>query len=148
MSSIRELGRDWQTRVGRRVARRRADLGLTQHVVIGRLDDLGWTLSTGGLSNIERGIGLDIGKLLPLSLSLECTITYLLGLTDQDNSWHPDSKLDLKAVARTTPEYRSGHLTVSPRPVVVPFRRHWPARRSARTRTCESPWRVCPVRSA
>jgi transcriptional regulator with XRE-family HTH domain len=102
--SVREFGRYRQALVGQRIARRRSDLGLRQTEILGRLDELGLTMSAGGLSSMERGIGLDVGKLLPLSLALECTITYLLGLTTEPNSWDPDSKLDLKAEARTTPE--------------------------------------------
>lgn len=39
---------------------------------------------------MENGRGLDLGLLPELADSLECTVTYLLGLAADPSSWRPD----------------------------------------------------------
>jgi hypothetical protein len=39
---------------------------------------------------MENGRGLDLGLLPDLAESLECTVTYLIGLAADPHSWQPD----------------------------------------------------------
>jgi transcriptional regulator with XRE-family HTH domain len=73
------------------MSERRHDLGLTQYDVVERLSALGLGASNRSLSSMEHGQGLDIGRLPELAVALDCTITYLLGLTDNPHSWQPDN---------------------------------------------------------
>ena len=43
------------------------------------------------LSSLEHGAGLDVAKLPELACALECTLTYLVGLTDAPDRWQPDA---------------------------------------------------------
>ena len=45
------------------------------------------------LSSLEHGAGLDIAKLPELAHVLDCTVTYLVGLTDDPHSWAPDPEV-------------------------------------------------------
>ncbi|MGQ0625291.1 MAG: helix-turn-helix domain-containing protein [Sporichthyaceae bacterium] len=72
------------------IAERRRQLGLTQHEVVDRLADLGITATNRTLSAIEHGQGVDVGRLPELAVALNCTVTYLLGLTSEPQSWLPD----------------------------------------------------------
>lgn len=73
-----------------RIRERRRTLGLTQREVAGRLVLLGNPTTNRTLSAMENGRGLDLGLLPDLAVSLECTVTYLLGLATQPQAWEPD----------------------------------------------------------
>jgi hypothetical protein len=73
----------------RRLRDRRLALGLTQREVVARMSDA--RLTNRALSAMENGRGLDLGLLPELAESLSCTVTYLLGLTDDPTAWQPDS---------------------------------------------------------
>lgn len=73
-----------------RIRERRRTLGLTQREVAGRLVRLGGRTTNRTLSAMENGRGLDLGLLPELAESLECTVTYLIGLTANPRSWEPD----------------------------------------------------------
>lgn len=74
----------------RRLRERRLALGLTQREVVARLAARGANTSNRALSAMENGRGLDLGMLPELAESLGATVTYLLGLTEDPNAWHPD----------------------------------------------------------
>ena len=42
------------------------------------------------LSSLEHGAGLDVCKLPEIARALDCSLTYLVGLTDDPRSWEPD----------------------------------------------------------
>lgn len=73
-----------------RLRERRLALGLTQREVVGRLQRRGVRTTNRALSAMENGRGLDLGLLPDLSAALECTVTYLLGLAEDPQSWRPD----------------------------------------------------------
>lgn len=73
-----------------RIRERRRTLGLTQREVAGRLVRLGSPTTNRTLSAVENGRGLDLGLLPDLAESLECTVTYLIGLSTDPCSWVPD----------------------------------------------------------
>lgn len=73
----------------KRVRERRLALGLTQREVVCRLLHRGHPTSNRALSAIENGGGLELGLLPDLADSLACTVTYLLGLTDDPDEWRP-----------------------------------------------------------
>lgn len=72
------------------IAERRHQLGLTQQDVVDRLTALGVSATNRTLSAMEHGQGIDIGRMPELAVALECTVTYLLGLTSQPQQWVPD----------------------------------------------------------
>lgn len=74
----------------RRLSQRRHDLGLTQNDVVERLAEQGAVATNRTLSAMERGQGVDVGRLPELAVALDCTVTYLLGLTEEPCSWAPD----------------------------------------------------------
>ncbi|MDQ3663545.1 MAG: hypothetical protein M3353_02660 [Actinomycetota bacterium] len=74
-----------------RLRGRRRVLGLTQQQVAERLDGLGVRTNNRALSSLERGAGLDGSKLPELAVALECSVTYLLGLTADPQRWRPDA---------------------------------------------------------
>ena len=65
-----------------RIRERRRELGLTQAEVVNRVSRHGSRLSNQALSAIENGRRLAVGRLPDLADALGCTVTYLLGLTD------------------------------------------------------------------
>jgi transcriptional regulator with XRE-family HTH domain len=75
--------------VSERLRLRRRQLGLTQQEVAARLRRLGVDTTNKALSSLERGAGVDVCKLPELARALECTLTYLVGLTDDPLSWEP-----------------------------------------------------------
>ena len=79
--------------VTQRLRYRRDELGLTQKQVVTRLGRIGVLTTNRALSSLEHGAGLDIAKLPELAYVLDCTITYLLGLTDDPGSWAPDPEI-------------------------------------------------------
>jgi transcriptional regulator with XRE-family HTH domain len=86
--------------ITQRLRQRRDDLGLTQKQVVTRLGRCGLQTTNRALSSLEHGTGLDVAKLPGLAAALECTITYLLGLTDDPHRWSPDE--DLTVPPRTS----------------------------------------------
>lgn len=87
------IGQFWSTRqhvVPLRVRLRRTDLGLTQKQVVTRLGRIGVQTTNRALSSLEHGGGVDVAKLPELACALDCTVTYLLGLTDDPHKWEPD----------------------------------------------------------
>jgi DNA-binding XRE family transcriptional regulator len=73
-----------------RIRERRRQLGLTQAEVTGRVSRHGSRLSSQALSAIENGRRLAVGRLPDLAAALECTVSYLLGLTADPHRWEPD----------------------------------------------------------
>jgi transcriptional regulator with XRE-family HTH domain len=107
-----------------RIRERRRQLGLTQAEVVNRVNGHGSRLSNQALSAIENGRRLAVGRLPDLSTALECTVSYLLGLTADPDRWEPD---DLRRPAgRTTPP---ANRTAPPAdrtgPAATPPRRSW-----------------------
>lgn len=64
---------------------------MTQREVVARLAERGNQTTNRGLSAMENGRGLDLGLLPELSIALRCTVTYLLGLTPDPQSWRPSA---------------------------------------------------------
>lgn len=91
--------------VSERLRRRRHELGLTQKEVVVRLRRLGVNTSNKAVSSLEHGAGLDLCKLPELARALDCTLTYVVGLTDDPASWEPDDLMWTGKVAapRTAP---------------------------------------------
>jgi len=79
--------------VSQRLLTRRRTLGLTQQQVVARVERLGMRTTNRALSGLERGAGLDSAKLPELAHALDCSVTYLLGLTDDPGRWQPDHDL-------------------------------------------------------
>ncbi len=79
-----------QLLITHRLRQRRSDLGLTQHQVVARLAEHGLQTTNRALSSLEHGAGLDVAKLPALAGALDCTVTYLIGLTDDPQRWEPD----------------------------------------------------------
>jgi transcriptional regulator with XRE-family HTH domain len=100
-----------QLLITQRLRERRADLGLTQKQVVTRLARCGVWTTNRALSSLEHGAGIDVARLPELAIALDCTVTYLVGLTDDPHRWEPDRNLtDLarsrpgsRPVARPTP---------------------------------------------
>ncbi|MET1059599.1 MAG: helix-turn-helix transcriptional regulator [Nocardioides sp.] len=87
---MRDLGAHRHLVVSERLRERRRDLGLTQKEVVSRLRRIGVDTTNKALSSLEHGAGLDVAKLPELACALDCTLTYLLGLTDDPGRWRPD----------------------------------------------------------
>ncbi len=88
------LSETWPQRhhlISGRLRIRRSQLGLTQKQVVARLARIGVQTSNRALSGFEHGSGVDQGRLPELAVALDCTVTYLLGLTDNPANWVPDS---------------------------------------------------------
>lgn len=81
-----------QLLITQRLRSRRADLGLTQKQVVTRLARLGVRTTNRALSSLEHGAGVDVAKLPELAAALDCTVTYLIGLTDEPHRWEPDPR--------------------------------------------------------
>ena len=88
--AARDLGAHRHLVVSERLRERRRDLGLTQKEVVSRLRRIGVDTTNKALSSLEHGAGLDVAKLPELAAALDCTLTYLLGLTDDPGNWQPD----------------------------------------------------------
>ena len=73
-----------------RIRERRRELGLTQAEVVDLVSRHGSRLSNQALSAIENGRRLAVGRLPDLAGALDCTVTYLLGLTADPHRWPPD----------------------------------------------------------
>lgn len=84
--------------ITQRLRQRRDDLGLTQKQIVTRLARCGLQTTNRALSSLEHGSGLDVAKLPELAIALDCTVTYLIGLTDDPHSWQPDPPSELPAI--------------------------------------------------
>jgi transcriptional regulator with XRE-family HTH domain len=87
---VHELGLHRHLLVSERLRVRRRQLGLTQKEVVARLRRLGVDTTNKSLSSLEHGAGLDVCKLPELARALDCTLTYLVGLSADPLSWQPD----------------------------------------------------------
>lgn len=87
-----DLARERHWVCARRIRERRLALGLTQREVVGRLQRRGSATTNRALSAMENGRGLDLGFLPELAASLDCTVTYLIGLATDPHSWSPDQR--------------------------------------------------------
>jgi transcriptional regulator with XRE-family HTH domain len=76
--------------VTHRLRARRVKLGLTQKQVVSRLARRGIRTTNKTLSSFEHGAGVDVVRLPELAAALDCTVTYLLGLTEDPCAWEPD----------------------------------------------------------
>jgi transcriptional regulator with XRE-family HTH domain len=87
-----------------RIRERRRELGLTQADVVRRVGADGSRLSNQALSAIENGRRLAVGRLPDLAAALECTVTFLVGLTADPRRWEPDEAAPEAAPAPAAPE--------------------------------------------
>jgi len=87
-----ELGTHRHLVVSERLRLRRRQLGLTQKEVVARMRRLGVGTTNKALSSLEHGAGLDVCKLPEIAQALECTLTYLVGLTTDPTRWEPDAR--------------------------------------------------------
>lgn len=86
--------------ITQRLRQRRVDLGLTQKQVVERLSRHGLRTTNRTLSSIEHGAGLEVAKLPAIARALECSVTYLVGLTDDPRQWQPDEPGEAPATER------------------------------------------------
>lgn len=109
----------------RRLRQRRHELGLTQHRVVQRLAAAGAPLSNRTLSAMEHGRGIDVGLLPDLAAALECSVTYLVGLTDDPDRWQPERG---RTPSPDQPDAGSEHHSwiLGPSPGSMPARPHRP----------------------
>ncbi len=89
-ASYDELGAHRHLLICERLRQRRRELGLTQKEVVARLRRIGVVTTNKALSSLEHGAGLDVCKLPEIARALDCSLTYLVGLTDDPASWEPD----------------------------------------------------------
>jgi transcriptional regulator with XRE-family HTH domain len=85
-----DLAADRHLILTHRLRARRLQLGLTQKQVVSRLARRGIRTTNKTLSSFEHGAGLDVARLPELAAALECTVTFLLGLTEDPLTWEPD----------------------------------------------------------
>jgi transcriptional regulator with XRE-family HTH domain len=90
LTSYDELGTHRHLLISERLRTRRRELGLTQKEVVARLRRMGIATTNKALSSLEHGVGHDVCKLPELARALDCSLTYLVGLTDDPASWEPD----------------------------------------------------------
>src|SRR5690349_20468282 len=88
--------------ITQRLRHRRDVLWLTQKQVVTRLGRCGLHTTNRALSSLEHGTGLDVAKLPELAAALDCTVTYLIGLTDDPHSWQPDPPATASAAPVTS----------------------------------------------
>jgi transcriptional regulator with XRE-family HTH domain len=91
-SDQEDLAVDRHLIVTHRLRARRVELGLTQKQVVSRLARRGIRTTNKTLSSFEHGAGVDIVRLPELASALDCTVTYLLGLTEDPLAWEPDRR--------------------------------------------------------
>jgi transcriptional regulator with XRE-family HTH domain len=110
-----QLGRAWTARqllITQRLRERRSDLGLTQKQVVTRLGRVGVHTTNRALSSLEHGTGLDVAKLPELASALDCTVTYLVGLTDDPHRWEPDRRV-IDVTDKHRPDHRDAGASAS-----------------------------------
>jgi transcriptional regulator with XRE-family HTH domain len=105
-----------------RLRERRRELKLTQLDVVAKLHAQGAELTNRALSAMENGRGLDLGWLPELATALDCTITYLLGLTTDPTRWTPDGVARTELPTQATTDGRCTWI-LGPNPADVPNRR-------------------------
>ncbi len=93
----------------RRLRERRRTLALTQVDIVDRLRRRGAQTTNRALSSMENGRGLDLGLLPDLAGALDCSVTYLLGLTEDPHAWLPDEPIRAERAAQpdTQPDAHS-----------------------------------------
>jgi len=96
-STSHDLSRQRHWVCALQLAERRRMLGLTQQDVVDRLAEMGVAATNRSMSAMEHGQGLDVGRLPELAAALDCTVTYLLGLTMKPDSWEPDIPINPRA---------------------------------------------------
>lgn len=129
---VSELGAHRHHVLSQRLRERRRALGLTQKEVVARLRRLGVSTTNKALSSLEHGAGLDVAKLPELACALECTLTYLVGLTEEPDRWCPDrgewpdppdrrngATPDPQAANRTPPRSRGARQRAAPDPPIL-----------------------------
>ena len=104
-----------------RLRQRRDELGLTQKQIVTRLAKCGLRTTNRALSSLEHGAGLDVAKLPELATALDCTVTYLIGLTADPHRWEPDEPAVLPAPPRAAP---AAEPAPAPAPAPAPVVRH------------------------
>jgi transcriptional regulator with XRE-family HTH domain len=92
LATYDERGAHRHLLISARLRRRRQELGLTQKEVVARLRQMGVLTTNKALSSLEHGAGLDVCKLPEIARALDCSLTYLVGLTDDPATWDPDVK--------------------------------------------------------
>ena len=97
--------------VSHRLRIRRLQLGLTQKQVVTRLGRRGIRTTNKTLSSFEHGAGVDVVRLPELAAALDCTVTYLLGLTEEATQWEPDS---LPRATPQVPAIQTGNWILGP----------------------------------
>jgi transcriptional regulator with XRE-family HTH domain len=107
-----------------RIRERRRELGLTQAEVVKRVSRHGSRLSNQALSAIENGRRLAVGRLPDLALALDCTVTYLIGLTADPRRWPPDREDASEATPHATDAPPHARRTAVADPVSQ-SRRNW-----------------------
>ncbi|MEU4294319.1 helix-turn-helix transcriptional regulator [Kribbella sp. NPDC026596] len=85
-----DLAVDRHLVVSHRLRARRLQLGLTQKQLVSRLARRGIRTTNKTLSSFEHGAGVDVVRLPELAAALDCTVTFLLGLTEDPARWEPD----------------------------------------------------------
>jgi len=106
-----------------RLRDRRRELKLTQLDVVAKLHAHGAELTNRALSSMENGRGLDLGWLPELATALDCTVSYLLGLTGDPARWTPDGSGPEPAPAKATAAAEPCTWILGPNPADVPARR-------------------------
>ena len=105
-----DLAVDRHLIVTHRLRARRVQLGLTQKQVVSRLARRGIRTTNKTLSSFEHGAGVDVVRLPELAAALDCTVTYLLGLTEEPTHWEPDRH----PITRPTPNPTPGNWILGP----------------------------------
>ncbi|MGH8962783.1 MAG: helix-turn-helix domain-containing protein [Jatrophihabitantaceae bacterium] len=114
------IGQTWPGRqllIAQRLRARRADLGLTQKQVVTRLARCGVRTTNRALSSLEHGAGLDVAKLPEIAVALDCTVTFIVGLTDDPDRWEPDVGSDRTGAGAVAAGRRVAPHIVDERPV-------------------------------
>lgn len=132
--------------VSQRLRERRRMLGLTQKQVTSRLGRLGIASSNKSLSSLEHGAGLDVARLPELAAALDCTVTWLLGLTDDPHGWEPDPDAPCFSSARlTAPAAHPGHRAQDVEDAPPPAPQSAPQAQGAAPRPTSRPWILGPL---
>jgi transcriptional regulator with XRE-family HTH domain len=109
-----DLAADRHLILTHRLRARRLQLGLTQKQVVSRLARRGVRTSNKTLSSFEHGAGVDVARLPELAAALECSVTYLLGLTEDPLTWEPDGAREPGADRRGGPSIADGNWILGP----------------------------------
>lgn len=103
------VNENWPNRhllITQRLRQRRLQLGLTQKQVVTRLAHAGVRTTNRALSSLEHGAGIDVARVPELARALDCTITYLVGLTGDPHRWEPDTAQSASAPPPSPPASR------------------------------------------